>query len=374
MSAVTGPTTAARRGTVLADQLRAALPNVSRYVQLARRGSRYVTAKKVANLLLCETEKLRRTAHVRSYPYVATLDVTNLCNLRCPFCPTGAKRDAGRAERSMPLSVVDDVLEEVGDYLISVNLFNWGEPFVNPQIAEIVERIHARGIFTQISSNLSVSRQAAILDAARAGLDYLMISTSGATQDVYAQYHRHGRLAVLMDNVRAVIELKKKLGLRNPIVELKYLLFRHNAHEVEAARAQAAELGVDVFRVVSGGGEPDWLVEASESSPSVVPTKLCHQLWHLMVVNPDARVSPCCYLYFESDDFGDLSQASVKEARNSPRYVTARKLFDPAAVADLPADLEHPCLKCGLVHGLPHLQDYLASNPNAGVKARTGGA
>ena len=374
MSAVTAATTTAGRGTILADLLRAVLPNLSRYVRLGRQGSRYLTAKKIANLLLCETEKRQRTARVRSYPYVATLDVTNLCNLRCPFCPTGAKRDAGRAERSMPLSVVDDMLAEIGDYLISANLFNWGEPFVNPQIAEIVERIHAGGVFTQISSNLSISRQSAILDAARAGLDYLMISTSGATQDIYAQYHRHGRLAVLLDNVRAVIDLKKQLRLRTPIVELKYLLFRHNAHEVEAARAQAEELGVDVFRVVAGGGEPEWLVEAPEAAPSVAPTKLCHQLWHVMVVNPDARVSPCCYLYFKEDDFGDLSQSTVREARNSARYVTARKLFDPRAVGELPADLEHPCLKCGLVHGLPHLQDYLAGNPNAAVKSRTGGA
>lgn len=224
--------------------------NGHRNLLLARSGFRYLTAKKFANLLLCEAEKFRRSARVRSFPYVATLDVTNLCNLRCPYCPTGAKRDAGRLQRTMPLSLIDQLLDEIGSYLISVNLFNWGEPFVNPHIAEIVERIHARGIFTQISSNLSVSRQSALLDACRAGLDYLIISTSGATQSIYEQYHRHGRLGVLLDNIRAVVELKRKYRQRTPIVELKYLMFRHNAHEVEAARDQARELGVDVFRVI----------------------------------------------------------------------------------------------------------------------------
>jgi organic radical activating enzyme len=365
--------TTADRSPTFATQSSVVMASANRYARLALQGGRYLTARKIANLLLCESEKWRRSARVRSYPYVATLDVTNSCNLRCPFCPTGAKRDAGRHERMMPLSAIDDILYEIGSYLISVNLFNWGEPFVNPQIGEIVERIHARRIFTQISSNLSVSRQSAILDTVRGGLDYLMVSTSGATQNTYSKYHRRGRLAALLDNIRAVTELKKKLRIRAPVVELKYLMFRHNAHEVEAAREQAKKLGVDVFRVVRGGGEAEWLVDSSESAPSMIPTKLCNQLWHTVVINSDATVSPCCYLYFKSDDFGDLSQSTVREARNSPRYVTARKLFDPSLVDKLPPDLEHPCLKCELVHRVPHLQTYLASNPHARVQARTGG-
>lgn len=353
--------------------LRALWEHAGRYAFLARRGARYLTRKKIANLLLCESEKLSRTARVRSSPYVATLDVTNVCNLRCPYCPTGAGRDAGRKERTMSIATVDRLLDELGPHLISVNLFNWGEPLVHPEIAEVVRRIHDRGIFTQISSNLSISRQSALLEAARAGLDYLMVSTSGATQRVYERYHRHGRLSVQSDNLRAVIEFRRRHRLKNPIVELKYLMFRHNAHEVEAARARARDIGVDLFRVVRGGGEPEALVDPSDALLSEIPTRVCHQLWHMIVLNSDASVSPCCYLYFRSDDFADLSHGTAMEARNSPRYLTARRLFDAKAVVDLPPDLRHPCLKCELVYRVPHLKAYLAGNPNAALGARTGG-
>ena len=114
-------------------------------------------------------------------------------------------------------------------------------------------------------------------------------------------------------------------------------------------------------------------MESSQAAPTIIPTKLCHQLWHMIVVNSDGGILPCCYLYFKSDDFAELSQGSVKDARNSPRYVTARRMFDPSAVGRLPGDLQHPCLKCELVHRQPHLGDYLASNPNAVLQARTGG-
>jgi hypothetical protein len=93
----------------------------------------------------------------------------------------------------------------------------------------------------------------------------------------------------------------------------------------------------------------------------------------MIVVNSDASVSPCCYLYFQSDDFADLLLGTAIDARNSPRYLTARRLFDPRAVLDLPTDLQHPCLKCALVHRVPHLRTYLAGNPNAALGARTGG-
>lgn len=347
--------------------------NAGRYALLARQGARYLTPAKIANLLRCEVEKRRRTARVRSYPYAATLDVTNLCNLRCPYCPTGAQRDAGRDPRIMPLSIVDRLLEEVGDYLISANLFNWGEPFVHREVADIVARIHARGIFTQISSNLSIDRPSALEGVCAAGLDYLMISTSGASQAVNAQYHRRGRLSQVAENARAVVEFKRKNRQSTPIVEWKYLVFKHNAHEVNEARALAARIGVDIFRAVRGGGEESALVEPNEASASTIPTRLCHQLWHTIVVNSDGGIAPCCYLYFKSDDFAELSQGSVMEARNSPRYLLARSLFDPSAVATLPPDLRHPCLKCELVHRVPHLKDYLAANPHAELGARTGG-
>jgi len=273
----------------------------------------------------------------------------------------------------MPLSVVDQFLEELGRYLISVNLFNWGEPFVHREVADIVERIHARGIFTQISSNLSVTRPAVLEDVCRAGLDYLMISTSGASQEVNARYHRRGRLSLVAENAQAIVDFKRKHRKSTPVVEWKYLVFKHNAHEVDEARALAARIGVDVFRAVRGGGDEADLVAADEAPSSIIPTRLCHQLWHTIVISADGGIAPCCYLYFKDDDFADLSQESVMAARNSPRYQTARTLFDRTAVATLPPDLQHPCLKCELVHRVPHLQNYLASNPHATQGARTGG-
>jgi organic radical activating enzyme len=345
----------------------------ARYAALACLGVRYLSWRKAANLLRCEAEKRRRSARVRAFPYAAVLDVTNRCNLRCPYCPTGARRNAGRTQRTLRLTLVDRLLEEIGDYLISVNLFNWGEPLLHPRISEIVSRFHSRKILTVISSNLSMENQPALEAVCRAGLDYLVVSTSGASQETTGRYHRNSRISTVAENVRFVSKFKRKNHRLTPVIEWKYLLFRHNAHELASARALAAQSGADIFRVVRGGGEPPALVDEHEAAPSTFPSRLCHQLWHMVVLNPDGCIAPCCYLFFKSDDFADLAHDAIPAARNNEFYRTARSLFSPSASIGLRPDLQHPCLKCEIVDRLPHLQAYLAANPNARLQARTGG-
>ena len=347
--------------------------DVAKNIVLGCVGFRYLSRLKVVNFLRCEVEKRRRLVGVRSFPYVAVLDVTNLCNLRCPYCPTGAQRDAGRIQRLLTLSTVDRMLEEMGDRLITVNLFNWGESLLHPQFPEIVRRFHSRNVFTHLSSNLSIENKALLEAVCRAGLDYLTVSTSGSSQETVGQYHRHSRISVVAENVRLIAEFKRQHRQRTPIIEWKYLMFKHNAHEVAAARKLAVHAGADFFCVVRGGGEPAALVGEHEALDHDRQPRFCHQLWDTIVVNSDNGIAPCYFLYFKTDDFADFSHVTVMNARNNPRYVTARSLFAAAAARRLPPDLQHPCLKCEIVHRVEHLCAYLASNPHGKQQARTGG-
>lgn len=333
----------------------------------------YITPRKLFNLVRCEVEKRRRIARPRSMPYVVTIDITNTCNLRCPYCPTGELRDSGRKRGMIDISKVRQLIDEVGEYIISANLFNWGEPLLHPQIASMVRTLHEARIFTTISTNLNTNNRDLLDELCDAGLDYLTISLSGATQETYEQYHRKGNPDLVFENTRHLIEYRGKKNLKKPVVEMKYLLFKHNVHEVEMARSLAKEIGVDIFRDVRGGGEEKSLVDEGQAPERKVRINFCHQLWHLALINADGGVSPCCFLFFKEDDFGEYSKNSFPHIRQNRRFVMARKLFNPSATVDLPLDLQHPCLKCALVHEQSHLQSYLKSNPYAKKGHRTGG-
>jgi pyruvate-formate lyase-activating enzyme len=304
---------------------------------------------------------------------VAIIDVNSRCNLQCLYCPTGARRDSGRSRTLIDPSIVQGLAEELGPYLISAHLYNWGEPLLHPKIASMVDMFHSRGIFTAISTNLNAGGKQVLEDLCSAGLDYLVVSISGASQEIYEQYHRTGKLASVVENTRHLVEYKKRKHAKNPIIEWKFLAFRHNLQDVESTRKLARELGVDVFRYVHGGGPDEARVQGKEDSGHYISEKFCHQLWHAVVLQSDGGIAPCCYLFFKKDDLGEYSGDSVARIRQETPFTTARSFFDARAVDALPAELQHPCLKCGVVHEQPHLCDFLRANPHAVKGHRTGG-
>jgi MoaA/NifB/PqqE/SkfB family radical SAM enzyme len=353
-----------------------AIPSVNliRLATLAWAMAPYLTLKKLLNLLRCEWEKLRRVVHPRSFPYVAVIDVVNACNLRCPYCPTGARRQSGRKKIMVEPAQVQRLIDEYGDYLISAHLYNWGEPLLHPQIADLVKMFHSRRIFTTISTNLNIKNPKLLENLCEANLDHLVISLSGANQETYARYHRQGSLELVLENVDHLVKFKRNNNLRKPLIEFKYLLFKYNQPEVEAARKLGADLRVDFFRPFQAGGAEEVTVgDAQIIKPHFPSFNYCHHLWHMVVLNSDGGVAPCCYLYFKEDDFGDYSHQSHKNIRQNQMFVTARQLFVTGKTDSLPPDLQHPCLKCHVVHEQTHLKEYLQANPHAKPGHRTGG-
>jgi pyruvate-formate lyase-activating enzyme len=333
----------------------------------------YVTRSKLVNGVRCELERLHHNTRPRALPYVAIVDVSSTCNLKCPYCPTGNRRQGGRSSSLIDVSSVQSLIHEMGDYLVTANLYNWGEPLLHPRIADMVSLFHERGIATIVSSNLNTQNRRVLEDLCDAGLDLLVVSLSGASQETYERYHRGGRLELVKENTQHLVAYRNRMGGKRPFIEWKYLVFNHNTQEIARARKMAQSLGVDVFRPLSGSGpeparkgvKPTWLDRLSQEP--------CQQLWHAVVLQSDGGVAPCCYLFFKEDDFGEYHGSGIMEMRKNARFALARKLFNPAALPDLPRTLQHPCLKCHLVHRQPHLHEYLDTNPHAEQGHRTGG-
>src|SRR5512138_2115919 len=81
----------------------------SRHVDLLLR---YGTPRKVANLLRAELAKARGDITVASRPYIYTVDIGNICNLRCPLCPTG-KHELERPQGFMSFADFETVVAKI---------------------------------------------------------------------------------------------------------------------------------------------------------------------------------------------------------------------------------------------------------------------
>ena len=305
---------------------------------------RYFKWKKFFNFWRIEFQLRSGRTKVNGYPYEWEIDTTNICQLKCPLCHTGlgtVHRDQG----TMHFDTYAKVIDEIKDYCVWLSLYSWGEPFLNKEIDRFVAYAHKARIATIISSNLN---KPMTQDMARriieAGLDTLIVSIDGTTQEVYEKYRVAGRLDLVMANLKLLVDTKRELGSKTPYIEWQFIVMRQNQHQLSEARAKAREVGVDgiYFKKVDFPlGEQDtevakqwmpvgieeYLREHPFERPYQEQGGRCWRLWRSGVVNWDGGFVPCCYLTDKSQDFANVTNPSIKESWNNEHYQAGRELF-----------------------------------------------
>jgi MoaA/NifB/PqqE/SkfB family radical SAM enzyme len=328
--------------------------------------------RKLRNLILNERERLSHATDVTALPVTGQIDPSFGCNLRCPMCQSHMIREQGYRLANLKLDQLRAILDRYGDTLVRIWLSLWGEPLLNKQLAEAVRLCKAHDIWVLISSNMSVRLDdAAVAALVASGLDTIVLSLDGATQATYQEYRREGDLALALENIRRIVAHKRRTGSATPHLFWRYLEFPWNRHEIDAARALAAEVGVDEFGVEPGvlmdqrtyslaprgraRGQPvaPALLEAWRSRAAVRAGAHryfgCDYLYSAISINSSGLVHPCCYVVAPGDAVGE-ADAPVARLRNAPPLRAARAAF--AAVAegkDGPVRAHPPCASCPVI-------------------------
>ncbi len=205
---------------------------------------------KVLNLCLAKYHFLSRSAALLSRPIGLNVDPADACNLACPGCVHSTHVKELKLfswdKNSLSESRLAALLDAYGPYAIHVVFCNYGEPLINPDTPKLIRLAKRYLMQAMTSTNMSMGRFDA--DAyVESGLDYIVVSVDGATQPVYQRFRRNGQLEVVFGNIRKLVEAKRRLGKRTPVIAWRFLTFQHNVHEVRLAAERARELGVDQF-------------------------------------------------------------------------------------------------------------------------------
>ena len=297
------------------------------------------TPRKLANFALSKVQKWLRRDRLISMPYRYYIDPTNLCNLRCPLCPTG-RRELQRPRGRMNLEDFKRIVDQIAPYAYSVELYNWGEPFLHPQIFDLIRYASECKISVQLSSNLNYFSEEMAEQAVASGLTRLLVSVDGATQEIYEKYRYGGRLEIVLYNVSLLVKAKRRLDSSTPFITLRTLINKYNEHELDQLRQLAADLAVDSFStgpifVNTGDREQveEWLPEDEHlsyydySAEHLENVWHCDDLWESCTINWDGGIAPCCWLQDPSYDFGNAFTKPLWEIWNGEAYVSSRRVF-----------------------------------------------
>src|SRR5210317_145359 len=202
---------------------------------------------KFANLLLVHWEKWRRVTNVSSKPYIFVLEVTNVCNLKCPFCLTGKGISGGRDVRHLSFEEAKSIIDPVAEYIYLLQLYTWGEPLLNKDTIKIIEYAKERNIYVMLSTNATAMTPAYNERLINSKIDYLMVAIDGGSDDTYKKYRVGGNYTKVLANVCDLLEQKRKRLSDHPFVEWQFIVFKHNEHEVSDTEKMAYKIGINKF-------------------------------------------------------------------------------------------------------------------------------
>ena len=270
------------------------------------------------------------------YPVAVSFEPTTSCNLRCPECPSGLRsftRPTGMLKKDFFTETIDDIHNKIL-YLI---FYFQGEPYLNPSFLDMVKYASDKGIYTATSTNAHYLTDEAARKTVESGLDRLIISIDGTTQDVYEQYRVGGNLEKVLQGAKNIVKWKKELKSKTPFVFFQFLVVKPNEHQIESIKKLAKETGVDEVRfktaqVYDFHNDPNQLIPTinkysrynKNADGSYTPkNKLanhCWKLWHSNVITWDGLVVPCCFDKDAEHRLGNLKNESFKTIWNNSNY------------------------------------------------------
>ncbi len=272
-------------------------------------------------------------------PMTISIEPTTACNLRCPECPSGLRifsRETGNLKDDFFRSTIDDLYKD----LIYLIFYFQGEPYINPKFLEMVKYASDKGIYTITSTNGHFLNDENARKTIESGLDRMIISVDGTTQEVYENYRKEGKLETVLQGARNVVKWKKELKSSTPHIIFQFLVVKPNEHQIPEIYKLAKEIGVDevklktaqVYDYEQGNDLIPTIDKYSrykqkEDGTYMVKNELlnhCWKLWHACVITWDGLVVPCCFDKDATHKLGDLKQLKFREVWKGDSYQAFR--------------------------------------------------
>lgn len=274
------------------------------------------------------------------YPVSISFEPTTSCNLRCPECPSGLRaftRPTGMLENQFFRQTIDEMHKE----LLYLIFYFQGEPYLNPAFLDMVQYAASRKIYTATSTNAHYLTDENARKTVESGLDRLIISIDGTTQEVYEQYRVGGRLDKVLAGAKNIVKWKKTLNSSKPFVVFQFLVVKPNEHQIDDVKQLAKEVGVDdvwfkTAQIYDYEKDPNQLIPTIDKysrykkkgdvyEPKNKLANHCWKLWHANVITWDGLVVPCCFDKDAQHQLGNLKEMSFRETWNNESYKMFRK-------------------------------------------------
>ena len=305
----------------------------------------FLTLAKLRNVVLALLDMAFSRTRCRSRPFIYRIDPCTACNINCPGCEAHTQKTTEK--RLMDVYTFQAIIDKIGGYCIRASLYDTGEPLLNKNIYKMISYATANKISTSISTNLNLfNKDTHLNDLFNSGLTVLQPDFDGMSQDVYSHYRVGGEISIVKDAIEAIVQHKKEIGAKYPLIEPQIIMFKHLMHEKMEINNYLRRVGVDqiTWKYDTWGFNPEKTVNKNNNHSK---PKRCFWLYIGMMIRPDGKVYPCCGRGFDRLPYGHILEQSIDEIWNNEYYKFSRQLFKNGPPLEYNAKMERlPCHDC----------------------------
>ena len=283
-------------------------------------------------------------------PITLELDMTNLCDHRCPECSGYYSQERGAA--SLPWHLTSKIIKQLAKEGVRGIIFTGGgEPLCHPQIKQAVELAHRLGLdIGFITNGTAINKE--IAQVLLKCCVWLRVSLDAASKRIFKKVHGldGDSFEKVIENIKLLVQTKKKMRSKTT-VGVGYLTSDYTKSEMFVMTKLCKNLGVDYlqFRPMQIHKDGKFIYHRSDISKEIAQCLIestdtykvlyskhkydmmresnygrnynkCYGQQFATVIAADAKVYVCCHMRgFKKYCLGDLRKNSFSEIWDSKR-------------------------------------------------------
>jgi MoaA/NifB/PqqE/SkfB family radical SAM enzyme len=243
--------------------------------------------------------------------YSFHIEPTNKCVIECSACARTIFKKKFPKIKQVDEINVDELCNFLGDKTDLVDIEGvYGDAIYHSKILELIERLKKKNIRIKLTTNASGKRKDfwIKLESLLSSNDTITFSIDGL-EDTNSVYRKNSK----WDTIVPALEIFGKSKIKTL---WKFIVFQHNEHQIDEARALSKKLGIDDFILVKSHRhfDDDYdvnlipsnnyvdnsvienidLLDKSDSKAKMRPQCLTKKTWTL--IDCHGNIHPCCYM------------------------------------------------------------------------------
>lgn len=267
-------------------------------------------------------------------PFIVDVELTNSCNFLCAFCDRQImKRSLGFMDLAVFKKVADDAAK-IG--VLGLRFIRWGEPYLHPQIFEMIKYAKSRGLLVHVTTNGMLMNEERARLTIESGLDNIIFSMQGLDEQGYLdmrQVEAYGKeqYKMLVKNIETLLSVREELKAENPFVQVTTTTIDEALEQIEQWKKYwndkvdlATHTGLTSFHRVKEQARVKSFLPRAKDWKRENP---CNEVLTKLAVNWNGDITACANDYDNFMILGNISDLALAEAWRSDKLNKYRAIL-----------------------------------------------